>query len=350
MKKITALLIVFSIFSLTACRKPLTLAAGPNDAKPDHWDATFVNPIYEGADPFVCKHTDGFYYFCQSEGDKGIAIWKSDKLTDKGVKRIVWRAPQTGWNTSEVWAPEIHYLQGRWYIYYAADAGKNADHRTGVLQSRTQDPQGDYIDKGFLYTGDQIETRQNNRWAIDATPLEMSGKLYLIWSGWHTVNDIQSLYIAEMANPWTIKSNRVKITENNTCDWEKVSENPNQKGLNEGPQILKHQGKVYVIYSCSGSWEPTYKLGQLAIDDHADPMQPRNWTKKPVPVFTGTDTVHGVGHASFTTSPTTQNTGSFIIPKSALNQAGSEMSGSNRSHSRPVANLTLAPPSRRASL
>lgn len=264
---------------------------------------TFVNPVYEGADPFVCKHTDGFYYFCQSEGDKGIAIWKSDRLTDKGVKRVVWRSPESGWNTSEVWAPELHCLRGKWYIYYAADDGRNANHRTGVLESVTQDPQGAYVDRGMLYTGDEVETKANNRWAIDATPLEMGGRLYLIWSGWRTDDDVQFLYIAEMENPWTIKTNRVKLVENNTYDWEKVSENPNQKGLSEGPQILRNAGCVYVIYSCSGSWETTYKLGQLSIDEAADPMDPANWTKKATPVFQGSSTVHGVGHACFTRSP-----------------------------------------------
>jgi hypothetical protein len=106
-----------------------------------------------------------------------------------------------------------------------------------------------------------------------------------------------------MENPWTVKTNRVKLTENNDYDWEKISEDPHQKGLHEGPQILRNNGKVYVIYSCSGSWEPTYKLAQLSMDENADPMDPKNWTKKDTPVLTGTKTVHGVGHASFTTSP-----------------------------------------------
>lgn len=264
---------------------------------------TFVNPVYEGADPFVYKHTDGYYYFCQSEGDKGISIWKSDRLTDKGIKRIVWLSPETGWNSSNVWAPEIHYLNDKWYIYYAADDGDNANHRTGVLESVTQDAQGDYIDRGIVYTGDHIETGRGNRWAIDATPLQMNGRLYLIWSGWlGQDDDIQSLYIAEMENPWTTKTNRVKIADNDTYVWERVSENPTLKGLNEGPQILKNDGRIYVIYSCSNSWGPTYKLGQLSIQEGDDPMNPANWTKKSTPVFQGSQTVHGVGHAMFTTS------------------------------------------------
>ena len=266
-------------------------------------DETFVNPLYDGADPFVYKHTDGFYYFCQSGNDQRILVWKSDELTDKGVKKVIWQCPPTGWNTSGLWAPELHYLNGTWFIYYAATDGPNANHRIGVLQSIADDPQGTYIDKGVVYTGDHIDTIKDNRWAIDATPLEMGGKLYLIWSGWHSVHDIQSLYIAEMENPWTTKTNRVKIAENNTYDWEKLLDDPDQKGLNEGPQILKNKRKIYLIYSCSGSWQVTYKLGQLSIDETADPMNPENWIKKNRPVFQGSETVYGVGHASFTTSP-----------------------------------------------
>ncbi len=282
----------------------VSLFAYTNKAAAVDYNNTFVNPIYEGADPFVYKHTDGFYYFCQSEGDKGIAVWKSDKLTDKGVKRLVWKAPDTGWNSEEVWAPEIHFLDGRWYIYYAADSGNNRDHRTGVLQSKTEDAQGEYNDMGAVYTGDEYETKTNSRWAIDATPLEMNDKLYLIWSGWNGANDdIQSLFIAEMSDPWTVVSSRVKICENNTYPWERVSNNPNGKGLNEGAEVLKNGDKVYVIYSCSGSWEPTYKLGQLSIELGKDPMAPANWVKKSTPVCVGTDKVHGVGHCSFTKSP-----------------------------------------------
>jgi len=293
-------------------RIPLPLSSSgrdpniPNEQKEIESDlfGTFINPVYEGADPFVYKHTDGRYYFCQSEGDKGISVWKSDKLTDKGIKRVVWRSPPTGWNTSNVWAPEIHYLEKKWYIYYAADDGDNTNHRAGVLESVSEDAQGDYRDRGMLYTGDQIQTGRDNRWAIDATALQMGGKLYLVWSGWSgSDDDIQALYIAEMANPWTVKTNRVKIADNDTYSWERVSEDLRQRGLNEAPQVLYHGDRVYLIYSCSGSWEPTYKLGQLSIQRTEDPMNPANWVKKDQPVFEGTETVFGVGHASFTLSP-----------------------------------------------
>src|SRR5438552_3517388 len=63
---------------------------GRSDDRP-----TFTNPIYEGADPWVIKK-DARYYLCRSEGDLAVSVWRSDRLTDPGVKRIVWQAPAAG--------------------------------------------------------------------------------------------------------------------------------------------------------------------------------------------------------------------------------------------------------------
>lgn len=263
---------------------------------------TFVNPIYEGADPWVTQH-DGAYYYCRSESDRAVSVWKSDRLTDPGVRRIVWRCPRDGWNRAELWAPELHRIGDKWYIYYAASSGRNEDHRAGVLESASGDAQGEYLDRGMLYTGDEIETGKNNRWAIDATPVAIGGRLYLIWSGWPDTRDVQYLYIAPMTNPWTIGGNRVKICENDTYAWERVGESTSERGLHEAPQVLHRDGKVFVVYSCSGSWEPTYKLGLLTLDEKADPLNPVNWRKHPTPVFAPTEQTFGVGHCSFVKSP-----------------------------------------------
>lgn len=271
-------------------------------ARMDGVDPAFTNPIAEGADPFVIRKGDS-YYFCQSEGDKGIAVWKSDRLTDKGVKRLVWLTPKTGWNRDEVWAPELHYLRSHWYVYYAASDGKNANHRSGVLEAATDDPQGKYIDKGLLYTGDDVKGKTTNRWSIDATPLELGDRLYLVWSGWPAEKDVQYLYIAPMSDPCTVAGNRVKLCENDTYAWERVAESTNERGLHEGPQVIKRDGKVIIVYSCSGSWEPTYKLGLIYMDEKSDPLDPKSWTKPEKPAFRGTDRMFGIGHCSFTTSP-----------------------------------------------
>ncbi|WP_114778588.1 glycoside hydrolase family 43 protein [Botryobacter ruber] len=264
----------------------------------------FTNPIGKGADPWVVRK-DGYYYACGS-GKGGIWVSRSDKLTDLGERKVVWKKPETGWNMASVWAPELHFLDGKWYIYYAAAKaeGKPFIHqRSGVLESVSDDAFGPYRDKGMLYTGDSIgHASAAPVWAIDLTPVQLNGKLYAVWSGWEknaaTDKTKQHLYIAAMRNPWTISSNRVKISSP-----EESWETGGPLDLNEGPQLLRKNGKAFIIYSCRESWLKEYRLGQLMLQDTTlNPLEPANWVKKG-PVFQGTDTVYGVGHASFTTSP-----------------------------------------------
>lgn len=263
----------------------------------------FTNPIADGADPWVFKKGNRYYY--SSSGRGGIYVSQSDKLTDLGERVQVWKAPETGWNIGNIWAPEIHFMSGKWYIYYTAGANKGGPfihQRSGVLQSVTDDPFGAYVDKGMLYTGDNIQDPGSVKWAIDLTPFRMNGQLYAVWSGWEENADTdktkQHLYIARMSNPWTISSNRVKISSP-TEPWETGG----PLDLNEGPEMLKKNEKAFIIYSARESWLKEYRLAQLALADTLlNPMQPENWVKSG-PVFEGTEEVLGVGHCSFTTSP-----------------------------------------------
>ena len=87
---------------------------------------TFTNPVYpHGADPWVIRDGDSYYY-CYSAGN-GVNVNKiesPDKITtDGGVK--VYTAPKDTEYSHEYWAPELHKIGGRWYIYVAADDGDN---------------------------------------------------------------------------------------------------------------------------------------------------------------------------------------------------------------------------------
>ncbi|OAM87954.1 family 43 glycosylhydrolase [Termitidicoccus mucosus] len=264
---------------------------------------TFTNPIAVGADPFITRH-GGAYYWSQSENDLGVAICKSDSPASLGERRVVWRAPASGPHSRQIWAPELHFLDGRWYIYAAASDGDNASHRMIVLESATDDPLGDYTFKAELYTGDNVAEKTQNRWAIDGTVLTHRDRRYFIWSGWEagSGNGGQWLYAAPMGNPWTVSGNRVRLCGNADHLWERVGETDDGLGLNEGPQILQHGGRTFLIYSASGSWQPSYKLGLLELVGD-DPLNPGAWRKHPKPVFSPTDKTFGVGHGSFTTSP-----------------------------------------------
>jgi len=69
----------------------------------------------------------------------------------------------------------------------------------------------------------------------------------------------------------------------------------------EGPQILKRNGMIFVVYSASGSWTVDYYLG-LLVNRSGDVLNPKAWEKQG-PVFQKTSEVWGVGHCSFVRSP-----------------------------------------------
>ena len=264
--------------------------------------ATFTNPIAEGADPWVTRHGDQ-YVWCFSEGNRGISVWLSDRLTSIGTRHVVWQAPETGPYSKEVWAPEMHFLDGKWFIYFAADDGKNANHLAYVLESKSADPLGPYEISGPFATGDGADGKSPNIWAIDMTVLEHEGKRYAIWSGWDKPGtDQQFLYIAPMKNPRELAAPRKLLAASDTYLWERTEEREGSRGLNEGPQILKHDGRTFVTYSCGASWSRTYKLGLLELTG-GDPYDPASWKKYPEPVFKSGNGVIGVGHSTFVPSP-----------------------------------------------
>lgn len=262
---------------------------------------TFNNPLGRGADPFIIKHNGLYYSVHNSRG--GFRVTESRFLTRPERTAQVWFSPSSGPTAHQHWAPEIHPINGKWYIYAAGSDLNNgiySNQRTFVLEGET--PLGPYTNKGLVYTGDDPNQENGNRWAIDMTILEHEGKLYSIWSGWqnehghHNVG--QLLYIAEMENPWTVKGTR-KVLALPELSWEKGD----HIALLEGPQVLKHGKDVFVFYSTRGSWTIHYKMGQLKLKRGGDPLDRNAWVKSPQPVFKGTDTVYGVGHASITTSP-----------------------------------------------
>ena len=253
---------------------------------------TFKNPIVaSGADPWI-TFWKGSYYYCFAISDC-IHVSKANKLQDIGkVSSVkVWAPPERTEYSRELWAPELHRLEDKWYIYFAADDGNNINHRMYVLEGNSQHPQGDYSFRGKI-------SDPTDRWAIDGTVLVLDNSKYFVWSGWEGFENVQqNLYIAPMDCPWRISGERVCISTPE-FEWEKVGE----PFVNEGPQILKKEGRIYIIYSASGSWTDDYCLGQLTYVG-CNPLSPESWVKRKTPVFSKTSTVFGPGHASFVKSP-----------------------------------------------
>ncbi|GAB1539991.1 hypothetical protein NUACC21_26600 [Scytonema sp. NUACC21] len=249
-----------------------------------------------GADPWVYKHTDGYYYMTYLT-NQNITIWRSLTLSGiaGGERKTVWTPPKSGPNSRNIWAPELHFINGKWYIYYSADDGNNPNHRMFVLENASSDPfRGNFVDRGKIYD------QKNDKWAIDGTVLTVSGKRYFIWSGWEGDNNVQqNLYIAPMSNPTTLSGSRVKISSP-TYGWESFGSPPT---VNEGPQVIIKDKTINLVYSASAGWTNNYSLGLLTAKVGSNLLSPASWRKYKEPVFQTNNGVVSPGHSSFVKSP-----------------------------------------------
>lgn len=249
---------------------------------------TFQNPINSGPDPYM-DYFDGNYYLTTTQGDC-IRMWKAQ--TVGGLKTaapaVVWRDDNPS-RSRGIWAPEFHFITNHWYVYYTATSsdGKDENHRMHVLESAGTDPLGPYTYKGRLVNP------TNDNYAIDGTVFQNPGDglWYFIWAA----HPGHVLTIAQMANPWTLRGNGVVIPASGFgCE-----------EVREGPQVLPHNDKLFLVYSACDTGKPDYMLGMLIAKTNSDLMNPASWRQDPQPVFTRNDAagVFGPGHNGFFKSP-----------------------------------------------
>lgn len=256
--------------------------------------------ILQRADPYVLKHTDGCYYFTASvpEYDK-IVLRRAGSLAElpDAEEKTVWVRHESGPMSKHIWAPEIHYLFGKWYIYFAG--GEQEDIwkiRPYVLECQGEDPlQGPWKELGKMQRSDDDEF-SFEAFSLDATIFENKGSYYYVWAEKVSVGrQISNLYIAKMQGANKLATQQVLLTTPD-YDWERRG-----YWVNEGPAVLKKDGKLYLTYSASDT-SSNYCMGMLSIDENADILDPRAWKKERYPVLT-TDAsreIYGPGHNSFT--------------------------------------------------
>lgn len=290
---------------------------------------TFTNPLLpSGADPWTI-YKDGYYYYTHTFGNR-IVLWKTKNIADlkTAPQKTVFTPPPGTMYSKQLWAPELHHIDNKWYIYFAADSGRNEDHRVWVLENAAKDPlEGEWIMKGAI-------ADSTNKWAIDASVFEHKKQWYIVWSGWEgDTNGRQDIFIAKLKNPWTIEGKRVRLSSP-VLDWERHgtlndANNPSHVAVNEGPQFLTHGKKIFLVYSGSGCWTDNYALGVLHANANSNLLDSLSWTKHPEPLFTSSEKngVYAPGHNSFFKSP--DGTEDWILYHA--NSAPGQGCGRNRS-------------------
>ena len=256
--------------------------------------------IQKRADPYVYKHTDGTYYFTASLPDyDGIALRKADKLFDlkDAPEKMIWKKHDKGIMSFHVWAPELHFIFGKWYIYFAAgDVDDIWAIRPYVLECQGDDPFNDeWIEKGMMQCSDE-DPFSFRAFSLDGTVLENHGEYYFIWAEKVGVGkQISNLYIARMESATKLSTVQVLLTTPD-YDWERVG-----FWVNEGPAFIKNDGKIYMTYSASETGV-AYCIGMLSADENDDLLDPKSWEKCRMPVLKTSEElkIYGPGHNSFT--------------------------------------------------
>lgn len=282
--------------------------SGKNQLKVE--DDYFINPIFSsGSNPNALFY-GGKYYYTHETNDM-ILLWETNDITDMGsaVCKEVWR-PTDPKSMHNLWTPEIHRINDKWYIYYAADDGNTDNHQIYVLENDARTPmEGTFKQKG------PIMTNQEWNWGIHASTFVHKGVQYLIWSGWpkrRIMEETQCIYIAKMKNPWTLDGERIMLSSPE-YNWERQWVNPDGSRtaypiyVNEAPTFLysKDKKNLIIYYSASGCWSPYYCIGMLSCSADADLLDPKSWKKATDPVFyqSPQDSVWGPGSPSFIPSP-----------------------------------------------
>lgn len=252
--------------------------------------------VRQTADPYVYYHSDGYYYFTYStpEYDR-IELrraWSVKGLAE-AKPLTIWRKHASGPMSWHIWAPELHFINGKWYIYFAAGRAEEPWWiRTWVLENTSSDPFcGTWEEKGILEA-------EWDSFMLDCTVFENHGKWFAVWAQKRQTRDENSaLYIAEMESPIKLKLPQTLLTFPE-YDWE-------CRGfkVNEGPAVLQRNGKVFLTFSASAT-DATYCMGMLVAEDGADLTKAESWTKLKEPVLVTDEKagIFGPGHNSFTTS------------------------------------------------
>ena len=277
----------------------------------------YSNPLIEQrADPQIkYDESEKCYYFTASypafnsvnNGYDRIVLRKADSIQELsddngGVEKeiTIWSAPSSGQMAKHVWAPELQQINGKWYVFFAAG---NSDNiwaiRPYVLVCQGDDPyNADNWKKADgtyeIHAATSEDSAYFKNMSLDMTYFEHNGNHYVIWAD---IIGQSALYMQQIDpdQPWTGTGKVIQLTTPE-FGWERDTER-----VNEGPTILKHDGKIFCAFSASGTG-PEYCIGMLYADADEDLMDPASWTKMNYPLLTSADVPgeYGPGHNSFT--------------------------------------------------
>ena len=262
--------------------------------------------IKDRADPFITKGSDGYYYFTasypmygenDSEGYDRIILRRAKKIADLAYaeEKVIWNEKESDTAFRFIWAPEIHEINGKWYVLFAASGSNNNvwDIDCHIIMCSGKDPYNDTWNDIGKFKACEDDNFSFRGFSLDMTHFECNGKHYVAWA---QNGGNSNVYIATVNpdEPWKTTCKAVLLTKPE-YDWERVN-----IPVNEGPAAMIHDGKIFLTFSASATG-PEYCLGMMYADVNADLTDINSWTKLDKPILTSNDLdgEYGPGHNSF---------------------------------------------------
>jgi len=212
-----------------------------------------------------------------------------------------------------LWAPEVAYDNGTFYIYYSAGGKEGKGHQLRVATATR--PTGPFEDSGTVLTPDDPFT-------IDAHPFrDDDGHWYLYYcrdflnsEGGERVGT--GIVVDRLVGMTRLAGERTMVVRPH-ADWQLYQRQRRWYGrvwdwyTVEGPFVHKHGGRYYCFYS-GGAWrEPNYGVSYVVADHPMGPFASEAGADGPEILRTKPGRVIGPGHASVVHAP--DNVGQYIV-------------------------------------
>ncbi len=246
---------------------------------------TFQNPVANGPDPYVYKDTDGTYYmYATNAGNTGYYGYTSRDLVNWTSIGYVLKASDltvaSGYEASNFWAPEVIKYNGRFimavsaneYIYFAY-----ADSPAGPFKTEAN------ATPVFNYT------------AIDGNFLvDDDGSVYFYYAKVNNGNTVWGCKLDMTTMKPVSGTEKQLIAPSSSISWENST-------IAEGPEMLKHNGTYYLMYTCQGYTSKNYAVGVATCSSPLGTFTRQS--NNPVLKGSDSDGIVGTGHNCYTTSP-----------------------------------------------
>lgn len=259
---------------------------------------TYKNPVggmSNIGDPFVLK-TEGSYYMYATSAPNGFKVWQSDNLVDWEEKGLAYSKDDQPvvWGTEAFWAPEVIFHRNQYYMTYSA---RNQEGHLRIAVATSQDPLGPFIDIN------RDIVREEGSFIDAHIFIDEDGTPYCYYvrdcseniiDGQH----VSQIFVQKMNDELTELLGEPQLVIQPDCEWEVIAGNYQ---WNEGPFVLKHEGKYYLMYSANLYASSDYSVGYAVATNPMGPFEKAE--ENPILVKDMSAGISGPGHNSVTVGP-----------------------------------------------